>query len=154
MLAGEGCRHRVGRVLSFSQVVGIGTPPTPHPQASVPPFGSGGGASSLAKEGVGESQFRRGDIHCGTLYMYVLCGCRDGFERDLMREAVVSLSLPLLLPSAIRRRTAVGPSQPCGILPHQMNTIGAAALNISPRHSLVWRLTRTGDSWDTTGHAM
>jgi len=30
--------HRVGRVLSFAQVVGIGTPPTPHPQASVPPL--------------------------------------------------------------------------------------------------------------------
>jgi hypothetical protein len=29
--------HRVGRVLSFSQVVGIGTPPIPHPQARVPP---------------------------------------------------------------------------------------------------------------------
>ena len=29
--------HRVGRVLSFSPIVGIGTPPTPHPQASVPP---------------------------------------------------------------------------------------------------------------------
>ncbi len=35
----------------------------PHPQASVPPpFGSG------AVEELGESQFRRGDIHCGTLY--------------------------------------------------------------------------------------
>ncbi len=34
----------------------------------------GGGAHSLAGEG--ESQFRREDIHCGTLYnvyMYVLC---------------------------------------------------------------------------------
>jgi hypothetical protein len=29
--------HRLGRVLSFSQVVGIGTPTTPHSQASVPP---------------------------------------------------------------------------------------------------------------------
>jgi hypothetical protein len=29
--------HRVGRVLSFSPVVGIGIPPTTHPQASVPP---------------------------------------------------------------------------------------------------------------------
>jgi len=29
--------HRVGRVLSFSQVVGIGTPPTPHPQRSISP---------------------------------------------------------------------------------------------------------------------
>jgi hypothetical protein len=35
--------HRVGRVLSFSQVVGIGTPTTLHPQASVPLRpGSGG----------------------------------------------------------------------------------------------------------------
>jgi hypothetical protein len=33
----------------------------------------GGGAHSLAREGLGESQFRRGDIHCGTLYIYVLC---------------------------------------------------------------------------------
>ncbi len=29
--------HRVGRVLSFSPVVGIGTPPSPHPQARIPP---------------------------------------------------------------------------------------------------------------------
>ncbi len=34
----------------------------------------GGGAHSLARKGVGESQFRRGDIHCGILYIYVLCG--------------------------------------------------------------------------------
>jgi hypothetical protein len=34
----------------------------------------GGGTHSLAREGLGESQFRRGDIHCGTLYIYVLCG--------------------------------------------------------------------------------
>ncbi len=67
--------HRVGRVLSFFSSRGIGTPPTPHPPASVPPHpGTGGGAHSLAREGLGESQFRRGDIHCGTLYIYVLCG--------------------------------------------------------------------------------
>ncbi len=34
----------------------------------------GGGEHSLAREGVGESQFRRGEIHCGTLYLYVICG--------------------------------------------------------------------------------
>jgi hypothetical protein len=73
----EGYRHRLGRVLSFSQVVGIGTPPTSHPQASVPPpppSVRGGGAHSQAREGFGESQFRRGYIHCCTLYIYVLCG--------------------------------------------------------------------------------
>ncbi len=38
-----------------------------------PPPGLGGGAFSLARVGLGESQFRRGDIHSGTLYIYVLC---------------------------------------------------------------------------------
>ncbi len=31
-------------------------------------------SSELAREGLGESQFRRGDIHCGTLYIYILQG--------------------------------------------------------------------------------
>ena len=52
----------------FLQSSDLGLAPTPHP-----PLVSGGGAHSLAREGVGESQFRRGDIHCGTLYIYVLC---------------------------------------------------------------------------------
>ncbi len=45
--------------------------PTPYPQASVPtpPFGwGGGGAHSLTREGLGGSQFRRGNIHSGTPY--------------------------------------------------------------------------------------
>jgi hypothetical protein len=38
------------------------------------PFGSGGRAYSLAGEGMGGgSQFQRGDGHCGTLGIYVLC---------------------------------------------------------------------------------
>jgi hypothetical protein len=48
----RGATHRVGRALSFSPVVVIGTPPTPHPHASVPPHPlvrGGGGAHSLAK---------------------------------------------------------------------------------------------------------
>ncbi len=36
------------------------------------PPGSGGGAHLLAREGLGESQFRRGDIHGGTLFMYLV----------------------------------------------------------------------------------
>jgi hypothetical protein len=35
----------------------------------------GGGAHSPAGEGLGESQFRRGDIHCSTLYIYVIVLC-------------------------------------------------------------------------------
>jgi hypothetical protein len=52
--------------LFLQSSVRIGTPP-PHPQASVsPPFGLGGG-------GVGGTQFRRGERHCGTLGIYVFC---------------------------------------------------------------------------------
>ncbi len=63
--------------------------PTPSPASECAPIPlvSGGRAHSLAKEGVGESQlhqFQRGDIHCGTLYMSVLCVIlnreRRGFE--------------------------------------------------------------------------
>jgi hypothetical protein len=68
-------RHRVGRVLGFISSLPNWDSPTPSPsgECAPPPFGSGGGAHLLAREGVGESQFRRGDIHCGTLYIYVLC---------------------------------------------------------------------------------
>jgi hypothetical protein len=51
--------------------------PNPSPAgecAPSPPPVFGGGEHSLAREGWGESQFRRGYIHCGTLYIYVLCG--------------------------------------------------------------------------------
>jgi hypothetical protein len=70
--------HRVGRVLSFSPVVGIGTPPTPHPQASVPsPFGSGG-RGTLAGE-------RRGGrvpipTRGHTLWYSVLCAVESTCE--------------------------------------------------------------------------
>ncbi len=61
--------HRVGRVPSFFPVVGNWDFLT---RRRVCPLWFRGGAHSLAAEGVGESQFRRGDILCGTLY--VLCG--------------------------------------------------------------------------------
>jgi hypothetical protein len=63
--------HRVGRVLSFFPVVGIGTPPTPHPQASLPPSpGSGGGAHSLAREGLGESPNSDEGTYTVVLFIY------------------------------------------------------------------------------------
>jgi hypothetical protein len=62
-------------VLSFSRVVGIGTPQTPNPQASVPPpppLGSGGRTCTFAGE-IG------GVTYTVVLYirMYVLCVERD-----------------------------------------------------------------------------
>ncbi len=59
----------------FLQSLKLGLPqPLTRMRVCPPPLIPGGGAHSLAREGVGESQFRRGDIHCGTLYKYVLCG--------------------------------------------------------------------------------
>ncbi len=69
--------HRVGRVLSFFSSRWYWDSPNPSPagECAPPPLVPGGVAHSLAREGVGESQFRRGDthVHCGTLYMYVHC---------------------------------------------------------------------------------
>jgi hypothetical protein len=56
----------------FLQSSELGLPhPSPAGECALPPFAWGGGAHSLAREGVGESHFRRGDIHCGTLYIYM-----------------------------------------------------------------------------------
>ncbi len=51
-----------------------------------------GGAHSLAREGLGESQFRRGDIHCGTLYIYVLCGVQYAGELTSVKLAYITLT--------------------------------------------------------------
>ncbi len=56
------CSHRVGRVLSFFSSRWNWDSQTPHPQASVLP-------PPLWSRGEGESQFRRGVIHCSTLYI-------------------------------------------------------------------------------------
>ncbi len=44
--------------------------PSPHPQASVSPHWFGG--DMLGGDGVGGSQFGRGDSHCGTLGTYCM----------------------------------------------------------------------------------
>ncbi len=66
--------HRVGRVLSFLSSRWNWDSPTSSPAGEcAPPFGFWGrGAHLLAREGVGESQFRRGDIHRGTLWYFVV----------------------------------------------------------------------------------
>jgi hypothetical protein len=62
----------------FLQSSALGLPKPLTLRRVCPPPSSvlGGGANSLAaREGLGESQFRRGDRHCGTLYItYFLLG--------------------------------------------------------------------------------
>jgi hypothetical protein len=69
--------HRVDRVLTFLSSRPNLDSPTPSPAGvCVPhpyPLVQGGGTHTLAGEGVGESKFRRGDRHCATLGIYVLC---------------------------------------------------------------------------------
>ncbi len=59
----NGVQHKVLYIEHHSvcPLVGIGTPPTPLPQASapLPPDKRVGGAHSPAAEGMGKSQFRR-----------------------------------------------------------------------------------------------
>jgi hypothetical protein len=93
--------YRVGRVRSFFSSRRNCDSPTPHPQASVPPpplVRGGGGAHSLAGEGVGESQFRRGNIQCGTLKRYI---CTLWLASSLLSAVVFLGSNPPvpLLPS-------------------------------------------------------
>ncbi len=62
--------HRVDKVLGF-----FSNRPTPSPEgecAPHPPWASGGGNTFRLREREG-SQFGRGDRHCGTLGIYVLC---------------------------------------------------------------------------------
>ncbi len=62
--------YRVGRVL-FLQSSELGLPhPLARRRVCLPPLVRGGGTHSQAREGVGETQFRWGDIHCGTQYKY------------------------------------------------------------------------------------
>jgi len=63
--------HRVGRVLSiFSSRHNLDSPnPSPVGECAPPFWGEG---HTRWRQGLGESKFRRRDIHCGTLYVYVL----------------------------------------------------------------------------------
>jgi hypothetical protein len=72
----NGLVHRVGIVQAFSPVVGIGThqPLTRRRVCPPPPFWFRGRGTLARGKVVWESQYRRGDIHCGTLYIFVLCG--------------------------------------------------------------------------------
>ncbi len=66
----------------FLQSSELGLPqPLTHRRVCPPPhLVPGGGAHSLAREGVGESQVRRGDIHCGTLRnIYFVRYTKDSF---------------------------------------------------------------------------
>jgi hypothetical protein len=82
-LRGEQSQSRQSAKLFLQSSDGIGT----RRLCFVPPrplwFG-GEGHTRWRERGVGESQFQRGDIHCGTLYIYVLCGnigCRRLWDR-------------------------------------------------------------------------
>jgi hypothetical protein len=96
-LVAESAQHRVGRVLSFFLVVGIGTPVTPHPQASVasplvPAFRAEGHTRWREKEwestNSGEGTFSV--VLCK--YMYFVVRREAAFEIFYKPVAVLSMT--------------------------------------------------------------
>jgi hypothetical protein len=107
---GVGWNHRVYRVLSFLSSRRNWNSPTPSPtDECVPPplvWGTGYTLFGLRQRGVGESQFRRGDIDCGTLgiyCIYVLCGC-NLYSIDLQAPGPKMICCFLCLEHAAKRR--------------------------------------------------
>ncbi len=86
--------HRVDRVLGFFASHPNWDSPTPSPAASqagvsLNPVGSGGGEgyTNARGRGGGGSQFRRGDRHCGTLGIYVLCSA--SYQKSYQRTCFI-----------------------------------------------------------------
>jgi hypothetical protein len=65
--------NRVDIVLGFFSSRPNWDPPIPSPAAECVPH-LVQGVQFACRRGLGGSQFRRGDRHCGTLGIYVLCG--------------------------------------------------------------------------------
>jgi hypothetical protein len=82
----------------FLQSSELGLPqPITRRRVCPPPPVLGGGRGTLASgEGLGESQFRRGDMHCGTLYIYVLCGRTTAVSVPQIEEPWRELLIPEL----------------------------------------------------------
>jgi hypothetical protein len=91
----KGVNHRVGRVLSFFSSRWSWDSPNPSPAGEcAPPSIRGGGAHSLAREGLRESQFQWGDILYTVvlcLYMYVLCGVKISKEATVLSLTSIQL---------------------------------------------------------------
>ncbi len=98
--------HRVGRVLSFFSSRRNWDSPnlSPAGECAPPlPWFWGEGHTRWRKRGwnLGESQFRLGDIHCGTLYIYV---------RTFWAEVIPLLATPRDPPSPHIDNTYVDPN--------------------------------------------
>jgi hypothetical protein len=65
-----------------SSELGLPQPITAGEYASLP-LVPGGGAHSQARKGVGESLFRRGDTHCGTLCVQVFRSHKSDLSQDI-----------------------------------------------------------------------
>ncbi len=71
----------------FLQTSELGLPhPLTRRRVCPPPLRLGGGGLSLAGEGVGKSQFRRGDVHCGPQIYNICTLCRGLFRGSLHRH--------------------------------------------------------------------
>ncbi len=112
--------HRVGRELSFSSVVGIGTSPTPHPQASVPlPPGSGKRGTLPGQRGGGKVPIpTRGHALWCSVYICTLCPSSNTctMRGNSMPELILSPSQGLRLWPLLKKGVGAG-----GVSPSPLN---------------------------------
>jgi hypothetical protein len=73
-LASQKPQRQSAKLFLQSSELGLSHPLTRRRVSPPPPNPCSGERGTLAGEGLGESHFRRGDMHCGTLYICVLCG--------------------------------------------------------------------------------
>jgi hypothetical protein len=72
-------------------LVGIGTPPNRRLVCTLPPV-SGGRGTLAGETGVGRVPIPTRGIHCGTLYMYVLCASKNTFNEPAIFLQFITLT--------------------------------------------------------------
>ena len=97
----------------FSPVVGIGTPPPPHPQAIVPsppPFGTGGRGILAGERGGWQSPNFNEGTYTVVLYIYVYFVVHVPLDTICRRHGRgITISYPFILSTAWKRQYIVRP---------------------------------------------
>jgi hypothetical protein len=96
--------------LGFSPVVGIGPPPTPHPQASVPPPppALGGGRPLAGERGVGRVPIlTRGHTLWYSFYIRTLCSGQSDTSIGMVNMINIPVASPAIRDTVVCSRLCI-----------------------------------------------